>query len=85
MIRAADLQNRSALRLLWIGKRGPWHLGDSSNTINPLALAWTALLCAIMALPPNTRAGLGSAAVILVLFALRRLSGEADLRVGDSS
>ncbi len=65
---------------LWIRKRGPWHLGDSSNTINLLAVVWTVFICTIMVLPPNTRAGLGIAAVILVLFALHRLSGEHKIR-----
>ncbi len=53
---------------------------SSVDTINLLAVVWTALICTIMVLPPNTRAGLGIAAVILVLFALRRLSGEHKLR-----
>jgi hypothetical protein len=61
-------------------ERGPRHLGDSSKTINLLAVVWTALICTIMVLPPNTRAGLRIAAVILVLFAPRRLSGEHKVR-----
>jgi len=65
---------------LWIRKRGPWHLGDSSDTINLLAVVWTVFICTIMVLPPNTRAGLGIAAVILVLFVLHRLSGEHKVR-----
>ena len=65
---------------LWIRRRGPWHLGRSSNIINLLAVAWTVFICTIMVLPPNTRAGLGIAGVIMVLYALHRLSGEHKVR-----
>jgi len=65
---------------LWISKRGPWHLGNSSDAVNLAAVVWTVFICTIMVLPPNSRAGLGIAAAILVLFALHRLSGEHKVR-----
>lgn len=60
----------------WIHKRGPWHLGNSSNTINLLAVIWTVFICTIMVMPPNTRAGWGIAAVIGVLLALHYGTGK---------
>jgi amino acid transporter len=61
---------------LWISRRGPWHLGSSSNTINVLAVIWTLAICAIMMMPPNARAGWGVAAVMGVLLLFHRLSGK---------
>jgi amino acid transporter len=60
---------------LWISKRGPWHLGKSSNTINILALLWTLGICTIMVMPPNARAGWGIASVMGVLLLLHLVSG----------
>lgn len=59
----------------WESKRGPWHLGNSSNTINLIALFWTLFICVVMVMPPNARAGYGMGAVILVLYVLHRVSG----------
>lgn len=64
----------------WVAKRGPWHLGASSNAVNILAVVWTVFICAIMVMPPNTRAGLGMAGVILFLFVLHRLSGRHEFQ-----
>ncbi|MDE3180171.1 MAG: amino acid permease [Acidobacteriota bacterium] len=61
---------------LWISKRGPWNLGKSSNAINALAVIWTVGICAIMVMPPNTRAGLGIAAVMGVLLLLHLAVGK---------
>lgn len=61
---------------LWLEKRGPWHLGNSSNVINVLAIVWTVGICAIMVMPPNTRAGWGIAAVMGVLLALHATLGK---------
>lgn len=60
----------------WIGKRGPWHLGASSNTINTLAILWTLFICTIMVMPPNTRAGWGIVCVMGVLLLLHFASGK---------
>lgn len=60
----------------WIANRGPWHLGNLSNVINLFALIWTVFICAIMVMPPNTRAGWGIVVVMGTLFALHRLSGK---------
>lgn len=60
----------------WLDKRGPWHLGNSSNTINVLAILWTVGICTIMVMPPNTRAGWGIAAVMGVLLALHATVGK---------
>jgi len=64
----------------WIGKRGPWHLGRRSDLINALALAWTAGICTIMIMPPNTLAGISMAAVLAVLYGLHRLTGPHEIR-----
>ncbi len=64
----------------WLTKRGPWHLGRWSNTINLLAMIWTVFICAIMVMPPNTRTGYTIAAVILVLYVLHALSGKHEMR-----
>jgi amino acid transporter len=61
---------------LWFSKRGPWHLGKTSNTINVLALIWTVAICTIMVMPPNSRAGWGIAAVMGVLLLLHVSSGK---------
>lgn len=61
---------------LWLARRGPWHLGGASNAINVLALIWTIGICAIMVMPPNTRAGWGIAAVMGVLLALHLAFGK---------
>lgn len=62
----------------WAGKRGPWHLGASSNL--GLALLWTLFICILMVMPPNTRAGAGIAGVMVLLFLLHRFSGPHDTR-----
>ena len=64
----------------WAQKRGPWHLGNNSNWINVLAVLWTLLICILMVMPPNTRAGLGIGVVLLVLFALHKLTGTHEIR-----
>ncbi len=64
----------------WLAKRGPWHLGAASNSVNLLAVVWTVFICAIMVMPPNTRAGLGMAGVILFLFVLHRVSGRHEFQ-----
>ncbi len=64
----------------WANQRGPWRLGRASNIINALACAWTLLICVVMIMPPNERAGLGTAGVIGVLYLLHRLSGRHEMR-----
>ncbi len=64
----------------WTNQRGPWHLGRASNIINALACAWTLLICVVMVMPPNERAGLGTAGVIGFLYLLHRLSGRHEMR-----
>ncbi len=64
----------------WIQKRGPWHLGRSSNTINLLAVIWTVFICAIMVMPPNARAGWGIATVVAILYVVHRMSGRHEVR-----
>jgi amino acid transporter len=59
----------------WVHKRGPWHLGRCSNTINAFAIIWTVFICTVMVMPPNTRAGWGIAVVMGVLLALHLVSG----------
>ncbi len=60
----------------WIARRGPWHLGRASNTINALALVWTLGICAMMVMPPNTRAGWGITVVMGSLLAVHLASGK---------
>ena len=60
----------------WIDKRGPWNLGRASNTVNVLALIWTAFICFVMIMPPNARAGWGLLLVIGPLFLLHVVSGK---------
>ncbi len=64
----------------WLSLRGPWHLGRWSNTINLLAIGWTVFICAIMVMPPNTRAGYTTAGVILALFLLHLISGRHEIK-----
>ncbi len=64
----------------WITLRGPWHLGAASNMINGLACAWTLFICTVMVMPPNTRAGWGIAGVMVILYALHRLTGGHEMR-----
>jgi amino acid transporter len=64
----------------WAGKRGPWHLGASSNLVNGLALLWTLFICTLMVMPPNQRAGFGLAGVMVLLFLLHRFSGPHEMR-----
>lgn len=64
----------------WLAKRGPWHLGAWSNTINVLAILWTAFICVIMMMPPNTRTGYTITGVILVLYLLHIFSGKHEMR-----
>lgn len=58
---------------LWVHKRGPWHLGRSTNVINVLALVWTLFICTIMLMPPNTRSAWGIGAVLVLLTLLRQI------------
>jgi len=60
----------------WISKRGPWHLGNSSNGINCLAILWTMFICTVMVTPPNVRAGAGIVGVMAVLLIFHLASGE---------
>ena len=60
----------------WLDKRGPWHLGRASNTVNVLAILWAVFICTIMVMPPNARAGWGILSVIGVLFLLHVASGK---------
>lgn len=60
----------------WISKRGPWNLGSYSNAINILALIWTIGICAIMVMPPNSRAGWGIAAIMGALLILHLTIGK---------
>jgi amino acid transporter len=53
---------------IWIGKRGPWHLGGAGTTVNILALLWTLFICTIMVMPPNAQAGWGIVSIMGVLF-----------------
>jgi amino acid transporter len=64
----------------WLAKRGPWHLGQWSNTINFLAMAWTVFICVIMVMPPNALTGYTVAAVVLSLFLLHVFSGKHEMR-----
>lgn len=64
----------------WLAKRGPWHLGRWSNSINFLAMIWTVFICAIMVMPPNTRTGYTIVAVIFVLYLFHSLSGKHEMR-----
>jgi amino acid transporter len=61
---------------IWRMKRGPWHLGDASNVINLLAVVWTAFICTLMVMPPNTRAAWGIVSMLGVLFLLHIASGK---------
>lgn len=63
-------------RALWTGSRGPWHLGGFSHAINLSAVLWTIFICAIMVMPPNTRAGWGILVVIAPLYLLHLLYGK---------
>jgi len=64
----------------WLSKRGPWHLGQWSNTINFLAMAWTVFICVIMVMPPNEQAGYSMAAVMLALCLIHVFSGKHEMR-----
>lgn len=74
----------------WRAKRGPWHLGAASNTINLLAVLWTVVICVVMVMPPNARAGWCIVSVMGVLFLLHVASGKHKMykpqwgREGDS-
>jgi len=61
---------------LWLSKRGPWHLGNSTNIINVLALVWTLGICTLMVMPPNGRSGWGIASVMGVLLVLHLATGK---------
>src|SRR5205807_9201340 len=63
----------------WISKRGPWHLGQWSNTVNFLAMAWTIFICVIMVMPPNELAGYTMATVVLVLYLFHAISGKHEM------
>ncbi len=60
----------------WLEKRGPWHLGGASNAVNALAVLWTVIICVVMVMPPNTRAGWGILSVMGVLFLIHVVSGK---------
>jgi amino acid transporter len=60
----------------WIAARGPWHLGKFSNIINLLGILWTVFICAVMVMPPNTRAGWGIIGVIGPLYVVHLLIGK---------
>ena len=60
----------------WLEKRGPWHLGGASNAVNVLAVIWTVIICVVMVMPPNTRAGWGILSVMGVLFLIHVASGK---------
>jgi amino acid transporter len=60
----------------WVSKRGPWHLGKSSNVINCVAILWTLFICTVMVMPPNLRAGGGIAGVMGLLLIFHLLSGK---------
>ena len=60
----------------WRTKRGPWHLGSAGTAVNILAVVWTVLICTIMVMPPNARAGWGISSVMGVLFLLHVASGK---------
>lgn len=60
----------------WAAKRGPWTLGNSSDTVNLLAILWTVLVCIIMVMPPNARAGWGIAVVMGLLLFVHLVSGK---------
>lgn len=64
----------------WIHKRGPWHLGKRSNMVNLLALGWTAFICVVMIMPPNTRTGISMGVVIATLFLLHHFTGPHQMR-----
>jgi amino acid transporter len=64
----------------WADQRGPWHLGRASNIINGLACAWTVFICTVMVMPPNERAGVGTACVVGFLYLVHRLSGRHEMR-----
>jgi amino acid transporter len=66
----------------WIANRGPWHLGNFSNTINLLAILWTVFICVIMVMPPNTRAGWGIVGVIAPLYVSHLLHGKYTIDEG---
>jgi len=40
---------------------------------------WTVLVCILMVMPPNTRAGLAILGVLAFLFALHRLTGPHEI------
>jgi amino acid transporter len=64
----------------WIANRGPWHLGQWSNTINLLAILWTVFICTIMVMPPNTLTGYTVAGVMVALYLLHLISGKHEMR-----
>ncbi len=64
----------------WIAKRGPWHLGRSSNLINVLALVWTVFICTMMIMPPNVLAGVSLTVVLAGLYTLHRFTGPHEIR-----
>jgi amino acid transporter len=59
----------------WLAKRGPWHLGAASNAVNVLAMVWTAIICVVMVMPPNARAGWSILSVMGGLFLLHMVGG----------
>lgn len=62
-------------RSRWLARRGPWHLGRFGPAINTLALVWTLFICALMVMPPNTRAGWGIVSVMGALLVLHLATG----------
>ncbi len=43
-------------------------------------MVWTVLVCILMVMPPNTRAGLAILGVLAFLFVLHRLTGPHEIR-----
>ncbi len=60
----------------WLGKRGPWHLGGASHIVNVLAVLWTVIICTVIVMPPNTRAGWGILSIMGVLFLIHLATGK---------
>jgi len=51
-----------------------WHLGRHSGWINLLAIGWSAFICLILVMPPNTLSGITIAAATAALTAWYRIS-----------
>jgi hypothetical protein len=64
----------------WAHKRGSWHPGRRSNLINLVALGRTASIGMIMIMPPDARAGVSIAVVVVGLFLLHPFTGPHKMR-----